>query len=178
MDNNQNDDFREFLITVKKARTKKKFRISKSYNYRSFYRYFNSHKQESPYTSKYIVNETVYTNIISTFNRYLMDEMLYNKRVIKFPFAMGKIYLNHYKAEPTLDENGNMKFNSPIDWSSTLKWWYECPEAKEKKLVLKYKPGIKYKVTYKKGKFKNSYFISFVPSRMLRKKVKPMQNPL
>lgn len=67
MDSSQDNDYREFLITVKKARTKKKFRVSKSYNYRAFYKYFNNNKPKSTYNINYIVNETVYTNIISTY---------------------------------------------------------------------------------------------------------------
>jgi len=165
----EDQDYREFLVDIKKARTKKDFKIKHSFRLLNNYRKFIAAKKRNKL--KMIISYADYSKIINKFNGYLVDE-LFKGKVIRFPADMGSIRILRYKLEPKLDENDNLVYKAPINWDRTLKYWYECPEAKERKILIRVEPGYTYKINYVKGGFTNKEYFLFSPMRTLKSKLK------
>ena len=63
---------------------------------------------------------------------------------------------------------------APIDWDATLKLWYESPEDKENKTLVKTEKRDIFKVVYNKKNvnYNNNSLIMFSPTRTLKTKIK------
>lgn len=162
------DNYQEFVLKVKKARTKKTFKISGSTGMLKYYRYFNKHKTGNPRKNRdYILSFNEYSEIITRCNNKLCENLLMGKKTT-LPLGLGTLYINKVKMEPKLDDNDNLIYKASIDWNTTLRYWYETPEAYAKRIIIRRDPGYLYKIHYVKGYYKNRRFFDFSPMRSLK----------
>lgn len=165
------EEFKEFLVGIKKARSKKNFKIKDSFKFRDFYSKFNKAKKKA--NRKIIIPIETYRDIISECNLLLREELMRTGNII-LPCKMGRVTINKYEVYPKLDDHDNLIYNAPIDWHKTLKYWYECPEAKKKKILIRVNPGDIFKIRYHKGYFPNRELFLFSPMRTLKERLKAL----
>lgn len=163
------EGFKDFLVKVKRAKGKKVFKIKDSFKFRDFYSRFNKAKKRDG--RKIIIPIEKYRDIISECN-FLLGEELLRTGNIMFPCKMGRLTINKYRVYPELDENDNLIYKAPIDWNKTLKYWYECPEAEKKKILIRVEPGDVFKLCYHRGYYVNKTVFTFSPMRTLKERLK------
>lgn len=93
---------------------------------------------------------------------------------ITLPSKMGKLELTKDQRGVYFDKNGNMKITYPVDWSATLKLWFEDAEAREQKILIRRNSKVVYKVHFNKydATFNNKIFYDFTLNRFIKKKLK------
>ena len=119
----------------------------------------------------YPVSHTLYSCIIDSVNKILVEQMLEGHR-IDLPHKMGSLYLASVPARVAW-ESGELKTNYRTDWLKTLKLWYEDEEAREShKTVKRIQSDIVF-IRYDKQKavFTNRRFYVFRANRSLVRKV-------
>lgn len=106
------------------------------------------------------VPSDVHRDIIWAMNRALGKELATNGYEIKLPKRLGIIRLNKAKSRCWF-EDGKLKTNRPVDFKTTKELWARNPEAKAKKLLVRYEnshsDGYTFKIFYSKrsANFKN-----------------------
>ena len=85
---------------------------------------------------------------------------------------MGKIELRKYNARIKF-EDGKLKTNLPINWDRTLKLWYDDPESKANKTLVRQEPKQLFTIFYnkKRADYNNKSFYQFTPIREFRKEL-------
>lgn len=147
-------------------------------NYYRFYksRYINTNPK------LYNVSSKLYLQILSEFNEMLVQVMLDENIDYKLPYNLGTIGIRKYKPK-FKTENGKIIANKlPIDPIETRKLWESNPDAKARKIYVrfnnKHSEGFVFKLYWAKSKalFKNKtiYTMSFKRSfkRMLAQRIK------
>lgn len=157
-------------------------KILTHYGNADYYKFYKSRYIKSG-DELFMVSNSTYNQILSEFNQIIVEAILDKGLEFKLPHNLGSIAIRKYKPVIRLDKNGNIEKNClPINPIETKKLWEANPEAKEKKMVVrftnKHSDGFVFKIAYfkKKAKFKNKsvYHFSFKRSfkRMLSFRVK------
>lgn len=85
------------------------------------------------------VSKQKFNDIISAYNEQLADYIIENLSHT-LPFRLGKIEILKDKRKVYIDENtGKVRNTFPVDWKATNELWDNDPEAKEKKILIRYK---------------------------------------
>lgn len=154
----------EYRDSVKKVKSSRKHRVSNSLGVIDSYLYFRKLNKE--------VSQTDYRKIIRTVN-LLLREKLSNGEDVHLPNKMGYLELRKYQPKVEIKE-GKVITNLPIDWSETIKLWYNNPKAAERKVKVRIETPYVYRVIYKKSaaNFINKSFYQFFINRELKKALK------
>ena len=94
----------------------------------------------------------VVARIISRYQELIREDIEMGIRV-KFRRNLGTIETTRIKTETSLDENGNVKTNMPIDRKRTEDLWKEYPHLRDKQYVRflnAHSKGYLFSMTYKK----------------------------
>ena len=167
MDNN----YLNFISNIKKLKNTRNHKIKNSYGVYHAYKYYRKNK---PKDKKYILTESQYFSIIRSINKQLGD-LLVGGEDIKLPCNLGKLEIRKYKSSVSIDdESKKIKTNLPIDWSNTLKLWYEDEECFNKKILVRLEEKEMYKIYYNKStaRYNNKIFYEFRINRDLKNKLK------
>ncbi len=101
--------------------------------------------------SHLIVDIKTYIDIANKYNKFLLDKVLDGEEVT-LPAKMGTIYIRGSKQKIRFDENG-LPLLAP-DWTKTLAYWKNNPQAKEDKKLLyctnEHTDGVRYKIIWSK----------------------------
>lgn len=161
--------YTEFINEVKKVNEPRIFKIKNSYSIRGAYRWYCKNR---PKKHKFVLEEGKFYKIIRAINNKLAEALIKGEEV-KFPSRMGGLEIRRYKIEPYINEEGKLIYKAPVNWDATLKFWYESPEARENRIVIKVEKRDNFKIEYIKSKavFKKKSFFSFQPNRSLRMRV-------
>ena len=145
-------------------------RIRNSWGIYDAYKLIRKHKW---YDIGRPVTEKEFYAIIRHMNNLYADEIGRGNIVI-FPSKMGKLRLRKQPVGVYYDKKGNMKITYPIDWQATLKLWFEDPEAREQKLLIRRNSKYVYRVYFDKydATFNNKIFYDFTLNRYIKQKLK------
>lgn len=157
-------------------------KILTHYGNPDYYKFYKSKYIKSG-NELFIISNSLYNQILSEFNQIIVETILDKGMEFKLPYNLGNIGIRKYKPVFRLDKNGNIIKNGlPINPIETKKLWDANPEAKEKRMFIRYtnkhSDGFVFKISYfkKKARFKNKsvYNFSFKRSfkRMLSFRVK------
>jgi nucleoid DNA-binding protein len=155
---------REFKVAVKRAKEKRKFKITASLGMREAFRYYTK-KSKS-------LSEKDFRRVIRYINSILQESLALGED-INLPCRMGRLELRKFKTSVSF-KDGKMITNLPIDWDETLNLWYEDKESfKEKRKVRMEVPEV-FRVYYKKStaNYNNKAFFTFKVNRDLKQKLK------
>lgn len=155
-DNNSFSFFRKQLLKVKEPRHHK---IKNSYTSKDIYR-----KSQQGGIIKTVSEETFY-KIIRKVNTYLREAIAKGLEV-NIP-NIGTFIVTSYDIHTDIKE-GKIKTSKIVDWKRTQQWWYEDEEAFKDKKVLRFNITERYRIYWKKRRFKHSEFFKFIPSRQLK----------
>lgn len=143
-------------------------KIKIDYGNNDYYKFYKSRYIKSG-NKLYNVSSTLYLAILSEYNKGVISIILDHNNDYKIPHGLGTIGLRKYKPKLETD-NGKIIVNKlPIDPVSTRKLWDSNPEAKEKKIYVrfsnKHSGGYVFKMYWFRGKaiFRNKsiYTIKF-----------------
>ena len=162
--------FEEFHKEVRKANTKKEFKITNSFGAYDIYKNMRKHKW---YDIGRPVLEKEYYSIIKEMNSLFKEELSKGQDFV-LPYKMGRIEVRKVKNGAWF-EDGKLIVSYPTDWKSTLELWYNDEEAKRnKKLIKNSNVKYSYKVIYnnmRKADFTNTGLFQISPSKDLRLKI-------
>ena len=162
-------DYRTFLDDIQKRCQKKNFKISGSFGVYDAYRKIRKHQW---YDIGRPLKEKEFYAIVRGINNMFAEEIS-NGNTVTFPERMGKLELRKKQCGASL-VNGKLKVTYPIDWSNTLKLWFEDEEAKNEKVLLRQKEDHVYRVKYCKydANYENKSFYEFALNRFIKKALK------
>lgn len=84
------------------------------------------------------IDRTTFNKIVSDFNSEIANAIINEGLEFKPKYVQLTICVRKSKRVPRIDENGKLINTMPVDYKSTKELWERDPEAKEKKLVLRY----------------------------------------
>ncbi len=96
--------------------------------------YYKFYKQKY----KYQVSEKVYRNIISEMNKFVQYNIIEHGMQFQIPARLGILQVVKIKRDLHIVD-GKVINTAPPDWKSTIELWNQDPEAKEKKIIVRYK---------------------------------------
>ena len=158
--------YSDYIKQIKKVDAPRKQKMTNSYAKYDYWRYYSHNK---PKGKKFIMSSSAFYKIIEAVSVEFAT-LFATTGELHLPNGMGRLEMSAFESEPKLDANGNLKFNAPIDWNSTLKLWYEDKEAREEKIVIRSSRRIALKCSYNKFKanYKNKTNMKFDLSRPLQ----------
>lgn len=164
------EGYKNFIKDVKKVSGPRKHKLTNSLGVKDAY---NHYRKNRPKEKKFVVVEKDYFKIIRTLNEIVASQLSKGYEV-KLPYRVGSLLVEKFEVAPRIDENGKLVFRAPIDWDATLKLWYESPEDKANKTLLKIEQREICKVVYNKKNvtYPNNSFVMFTPTRELKSKIK------
>jgi hypothetical protein len=119
------------------------------------------------YTSS-LVN-TIIKELFTGITKEIVEGYLY-----KFPAGLGYIYLRKFSPFSYRDDSGKIITNKPIDLNATLNLWKNNPEAKEKKIKVRFENYntngdiIKFRYDVKRANYPNKGSYKFRFNRSAR----------
>lgn len=152
------EDFRKRILKVE-GKGVKKFKITNSYTIRKIYRWNKKHKVTN-------LDEKTYSRIIKRINQLLVEKF-FKIGTLRFPQNLGSLYLTKKDTSPFINKEGKLVIPKLVDWKRTLQLWYEDPEAREAKILVRVETPICYKIVYSKhsARYKNKTFYNFSACR-------------
>lgn len=115
------------------------------------------------------ITEHEFYSIIRKVNLLLSEELI-NNGEIKLPQRMGTIELRKYETNITIDKEGKIHNNLPIDWEKTIELWYEDEESYKKRTLVKMEEKEVFKIYYNKSiaNYNNRAFYNFEFNKELK----------
>lgn len=158
--------FEEFIVETKKAKGSKEKRIKDSYGVKCAFREMRKSKWKN---CKRRVTEKEFYAIIDAVNTVYAEALLRGEDVI-FPYKMGRLSIAKHPTNMYINDKGELVVKKPIDWSETLKLWYEDEECKKNKTLIRQDTSEVYHVRYNtwNGNAKNRKFFKFTACRSLK----------
>lgn len=162
-------EFKEFSRNIKKISGPRLHKIKGSYGVYDYFKYYRKYK---PKDSKYVLKDSQFYTIIRLINQYLADSLEEEGKVI-LGGALGTLEIVTYEIKPKLGENGELIYNAPINWDATLKLWYEDPQARENKDLIKLELRDYCKFIYNRSKalYKNKMYYDFSFNKELKLRI-------
>lgn len=148
--------------------TRGKNKIKADYGMKDYYDFYQK-KYDNPK-----IDKSMYNKVISAANNAIMDMMLNDGLEYKIPYIGTVLTIRKDKRTPKIVD-GKVVNNSPVDWVTTKKLWEKDPDAKEKRILVKYlnhhTSGFVFRIYMKKfgSSFKNRTVYKFEPSRKFKR---------
>lgn len=157
--------FNEYVDEIKNVKGPRKHKATNSYTRNEIYRYYKS------VGGKLSVND--FYSVIKATNLEFAELLCMGNDFI-LPNRLGSLELRKQDIIIKLDENGKLISNLPIDWNETHKLWYEYPECRNKKQIVRRNVKNIFSVHWSKrnSKCKNIKLFTFHLNRELKKKLK------
>lgn len=161
--------FEDFIKEVKKVNSERHHKVSNSYGSKDAFHYY---RQIKPKDSKYVLTDCQYLSIIRAINNHLRDFLVEGKDVI-LPERMGRLELRKRNTAIKFID-GKIKTNMPVDWNATLKLWYDIPECRKTKQLVRQENKEVFRVHYNisKANYNNKTFYEFYVNRELKTRLK------
>lgn len=142
-------------------------KVKKDYGMDDYYKYYCN-------TSKNPVSKKVFNKVVSEFNKEIVNLIIeesleFTPVMLNFTFCIRK-----YKRVPNI-KGGKLYNTNNINWKATNELWENEPEAKEKKLFIKFNNNHSSKFMFrikalKNGReFKNRKFFRFKACRSFQR---------
>ena len=120
------------------------------------------------------VKEKEFYAIIRGVNKLLAEELAQGNTVT-FPFRMGKLELRKFQVGVKLVD-GKVKVTYPINWSETLRLWYNDAEAEKQKILMRTEVPWAYHIRYctegRSAKYPNKNFYQFAVNTFIKRALK------
>ena len=158
-------EFKEFLKEIKKVNNERHHKTTNSYGSKDAFHYYRKIK---PTDSKYVLTDCQYLSIIRQINNSLR-EYLINGNDVLLPEKMGRLEIRK-RANSIKFENGKIKTNLPVNWSATLKLWYDNSSSKNKKQLVREENKETFFMHYNRSKanYNNKSFYEFTTNRDIK----------
>lgn len=142
-------------------------KIMTHYGIREYYDYYCKHSSTT-------VDKKTYVKILDDFNAGLIELILDKGIVYTTPSLGFELCIRKVKREPRI-KDGKLINSVPVDYKATNELWAIDPEAKEKKILVRYRNTHSNKHIFyirmikTNYKYKNKKYYSFKPSRAFQR---------
>lgn len=132
-----------------------------------YYRYYKKNSVNS-------VDYTTYSNIISSYNKGVIDLMLNHSLDYRIPVLNFLLTIRKEERKPQI-KNGVLHNNRAMDFKRTMDLWRVNEEAREKKILLRFTnahtSGFVFRIYFKKheSSVKNKGYFKFMASREFKR---------
>lgn len=146
---------------------KRNHKIKSDFGLPDFYKFYSKNYNLD-------IPKDVYRNIISDFHEGVKDLIIEESLVYKLPYVGMEIMIKKDKRKPKI-VNGKLVNNTPPDWKKTMELWERDPDAKEKKIIVRYNnyhtSGYVFRIYCKKFKCNLKYrsLYKFNPNRKFQR---------
>lgn len=157
--------FEDFIKSVKKVKNERHHKVSNSYGTKDAFHYY---RKIRPNDNKYVLTDCQYLKIIRTINNHLRDRLIRGEDVI-LPERMGTLEIR--KSTNKLGfKDGQLVIKYPVNWEATLKLWYDNPQCKAKKQLVRQESSETFRLHYNKNKalYNNKSFYEFTTNRTIK----------
>lgn len=160
----------EFKNNVKKVTGKRVHKVTNSLGVYDAYKYY---RRNRPQEKKYRLSESQYFNIVRSINNLIADQVVEGVD-FNIPLNMGGIEIRKYGRTLSINPDGTVKNNLPIDWDKTLQLWGEDKSSYEEKKLIKVDSSEVFTVYYNRGKakYKNKVFYKLNVNRKIKQRLK------
>lgn len=161
-------DFTRWAKALQGSTKGTEFKVRGSIGVYDIYKYIRKNKW---YDIGRPVKEHEFYSIIRGINK-LMAKELAEGHSVTFPHKMGTLELQKYHVGVNIVD-GKLKNTYPIDWSKTLRLWYEDEEAYRDRVLLRNECPWKYHIYYNKfrANYENKCFYQFVPNSFINREL-------
>lgn len=161
------EDYKSFRSSILSPRSQGKAR--NSWGVYDAYKHIRKHGW---YDIGRPVTEHEFYSIVREVNQLLAHEASQGRTII-FPSRMGALELRKRQAGAVYD-HGKLRVSYPVDWDATLRLWFQDPEAKESKLLIRTEDPMVYHIKYCKSKanYENKSLYDFIVNRAIKKALK------
>lgn len=152
------------------SRKGKKNKITIDYGIADYYKYY-----KKKYKSE--ISSAKYNTIVSEFNQAIANLITDEQFEFNIPFNLGILCVRKTKPKLQVNENGTVINKLPINPVETAKLWASNPEAKERKIYVRYtnkhSNGYMFSLYFVKGKarFKNKQAYTLTCKRSLKRRL-------
>lgn len=157
--------FEDFIKEVKKVNNERHHRVTNSYGSKDAFHFY---RKIRPQKDKYVLTDCEYLKIIRLINDQLRLKLIQGEDVL-LPERMGRLELR--KTKPVIKfEDGKLKTTLPVNWNATLKLWYDNPQSKNKKQLVRQENDYTFKIHYNRNKanYNNKSFYEFFANRDIK----------
>lgn len=91
-----------------------------------------------PRKARYAVTRKEYIDILTSINTKIAENIITKNFLFNMPFKLGGIEIVKRKPTVTVNDEGVVVNNFPIDWGATNKLWASDPTAKIKKKLIRH----------------------------------------
>ena len=157
--------FEDFIKEVKKVNKERRHKVTNSYGSKDAFHYY---RKIRPQEDKYVLTDCEYLHIIRLINNQLQELLIEGGDII-LPEKMGRLELRK-KTNKVSFKDGKLKLNHPVNWNATLKLWYDNPNCKTKKQLVREETLETFRVHYNKNKanYNNKSFYEFSTNREIK----------
>ena len=162
--------FKEFVLSITGTRKSIPNKVNNTWGAYDTYKWIRKHGW---YNIGRPVTEHEFYRILRETNNLLAKEVEMGN-TITFPYSMGKIEVKKFPVGVFM-KKGKLVNTYQIDWSSTLKLWYEDAEALASKTLIRFDSMNEvYWIRYNKhmANYINQCFYQFVPNRFMGRNLK------
>lgn len=157
--------FEDFIKEIKKVNNERHHRVTNSYGSKDAFHFY---RKIRPQENKYVLTDCEYLKIIRLINDQLRLKLIQGEDVL-LPERMGRLELR--KTKPVIKfEDGKLKTTLPVNWNATLKLWYDNPQSKNKKQLVRQENDYTFKIHYNRNKanYNNKSFYEFFANRDIK----------
>lgn len=157
-------------------------KIKIHYGIDDYYKYYIScfkTKQIQDKKNPFIVDKKKYVAVIEDYHKLLREEIVTNRFDFELPYDLGMLGVRKFKPKLGIDDNGKLINKLPVNPRATVELWNKNPEAKEKKVLVRYTNkhtnGYVFTIHFfkkYKAKFKNKTLYSFETVRDFKQQLK------
>lgn len=156
-------NFEEFKAKVQKRNAHRCNMIKNSVGVRQGFLFLQKRKWKDvgqPLTEKQ------FQQIIRSVDKALSNIFI-DKKVLTFPYGMGVLEARSTSTAARYNAEGKLIIPKPINWDATLKLWFEDPEARASKTLIRSLQPSKIVIVYEKpeGPLVNKNYFTFYPNR-------------
>lgn len=157
--------FEEFIKEVKKVHQERHHKVTNSYGSKDAFHFY---RKIRPKEEKYILTDCEYLKIIRLVNNALRDSLIEGNDVL-LPERMGRLEIRK-STNRMVFKDGKLLIKYPVNWDATLKLWYDHPECKTKKQLVREETPETFRVYYNRTKanYNNKSFYEFNTNRVLK----------
>lgn len=144
-----------------------KTRITTDYGMSDYYKYLKD-------TTDIQISSVKFNKVIGEINKAIVNSLINDNLQFQIPKLQSQISIRKIKKVPKIVDN-KLVNTTPIDWKATNELWNKNPEAKEKKILLRYLNSHTFKYVFRikliKGSitFKNKQHYKYKPARSFQR---------
>ena len=112
--------------------TNRDHKVKSDYGSLDYYRFFKKNNKDQD------ISRTLFTSIIRDYNEFLSHNLTVNGSGLILPCKIGKVEIRKRKTGLTIDKDGNITNDLPVNWQETRKLWNSNDKERKKRTKIRF----------------------------------------